>query len=88
MASIKNLKKDINYTLGDLIEECYVYQLLNPKADVKLSEAIIDEAIVTFDSLIEKLNAKGVENKKAHYKAINSELEAKATEIVGKINSL
>lgn len=88
MASIKNLKKDINYTLGDLIEECYVYQLLNPKADDKASEAIIDEAIVTFDSLIEKLNAKGVENKKAHFKAINAELEAKATEIVGKINSL
>ena len=40
MASIKNLKKDINYTLGDLIEECYVYQLLNPKADVKASEAL------------------------------------------------
>ena len=88
MASIKNLKKDINYTLGDLIEECYVYQLLNPKADSKASEAIIDEAIVIFDSLIEKLNAKGVENKKAHFKAINAELETKATELVAKINSL
>jgi hypothetical protein len=88
MASIKNLKKDINYTLGDLIEECYVYQLLNPKADSKASEAIIDEAIVIFDSLIEKLNAKGVENKKAHFKAINLELETKATELVAKINSL
>lgn len=88
MASIKNLKKDINYTLGDLIEECYVYQLLNPKADSKASEAIIDEAIVIFDSLIEKLNTKGVENKKAHFKAINAELETKATELVAKINSL
>jgi ATP adenylyltransferase/5',5'''-P-1,P-4-tetraphosphate phosphorylase II len=88
MASIKNLKKDINYTLGDLIEECYVYQLLNPKVDSKASEAIIDEAIVIFDSLIEKLNAKGVENKKAHFKAINVELETKATELVAKINSL
>ena len=88
MASIKNLKKDINYTLGDLIEECYVYQLLNPKADSKASESIIDEAIVIFDSLIEKLNAKGGENKKAHFKAINVELETKATELVAKINSL
>ena len=88
MASIKNLKKDINYTLGDLIEECYVYQLLNPKADLKPSEAIIDEAIETFDSLIEKLNAKGIENKKSHFKSISKELETKATELVGKINSL
>ena len=88
MASIKNLKKDINYTLGDLIEECYVHQLLNPEADLKASEAIIDEAIVIFDSLIEKIHTKDVKNKKAHFKAINAELEAKATELVGKINSL
>lgn len=88
MASIKNLKKDINYTLGDLIEECYVWELLNPKADSKKSEAIIDEAIETFDGLIAKLNAKNVENKKAHYKAINNELETKAVELVAKINAL
>ena len=88
MASIKNLKKDINYTLGDIIEECYVYQLLNPKTATEPSEAIIDEAIVTFDSLIKKVNEKGVENKKAHFKAVSTELETKATELVGKINSL
>ncbi len=88
MASIKNLKKDINYTLGDLIEECYVWELLNPKEDTKKSEAIIDEAIVTFDTLLDKLNAKGVENKKAHFKAIKAELEAKADDLVSKINKL
>jgi len=88
MASIKNLKKDINYTLGDLIEECYVWELLNPKADTKKSEAIIDEAIVTFDGLIEKLNAKNIENKKAHYKAINADLVKKANDLVTKINKL
>lgn len=88
MASVKNLKKDINYTLGDLIEECYVWELLNPKADTSKSEAIIDEAIETFDGLIAKVHAKDVENKKAHFKAISAELEEKATAIVAKINSL
>ena len=88
MASIKNLKKDINYTLGDLIEECYVWELLNPKKDTKKSEVIIDEAIQIFDDLIVKLNAKNIENKKAHYKAISLELETKATSLVEKINKL
>ena len=88
MASIKNLKKDINYTLGDLIEECYVWELLNPKGDSKKSEAIIDEAIVTFDALIAKLNAKNVANKKVYYKGIAVELETKATDLVAKINKL
>lgn len=88
MASIKNLKKDINYTLGDIIEECYVAEMLNPKNDSKKTEAIIDEAIETFDVLIEKLNAKNVKNKKAHYKSIGVELEAKATDLIAKINKL
>lgn len=88
MASIKNLKKDINYVLGDIIEECYVYELADPKADTKKSEAIIDEAIDTFDELIEKVHAKNVENKKAHFKEINAELEEKATALLKKINKL
>ena len=51
MASIKNLKKEINNVLGDIIDEClFVF----PK-DVKKSEAIIDEIIVLFDELIENI---------------------------------
>lgn len=88
MASIKNLKKDINHTLGDLIEECYVWELVNPEADTTNSQAIIDEAVGAFDELLDKVNAKNVENKKKHFKAINVELEEKAKALVTKINSL
>ena len=88
MASVKNLKRDINHTLGDIIEECYVWELLNPKEDAKKSEAIIDEAIMTFDELIAKLHVKNVENKRAHYKAISAELETKAIALIDKVNSL
>ena len=88
MASIKNLKKDINYVLGDIIEECYTWEILNPKADKKATEAIIDEAIESFDNLIEKVNAKDVENYKAHFKALNNELEETAHKLLDKINSL
>lgn len=88
MASIKNLKKDINYTLGDIIEECYVWELLNPKEDASKSEAIINEAITTFDDLLDKVHAKNIENKKSHYKAISQELESKAKSLIDKVNSL
>ena len=88
MASIKNLKKDINYVLGDIIEECYTWELNNPKADNKKSQAIVDESIEVFDSLIEKLHAKGVENKKAHFNAIVKELEDSANKMLDKVNKL
>ena len=88
MASVKNLKKDINHTLGDIIEECYIWALLNPEAEAVKSEAIIDEAIEAFDGLINKVHAKDVDNRKKHFKAISAELESKAGVLVGKINSL
>ena len=86
MASIKNLKKDINYVLGDVIEYALDVSILK-NAPVK-GDAIIDEAIETFDNLVSKVNKKKVESKKAHFKAINQELEEKAKGLVEKINSL
>jgi len=88
MASIKNLKKDINYILGDVIEECYAWELFNPKGDKKASEAIINEAIEAFDALIEMVNAKDVENKKAHFKSVEATLEATANKLIEKVNQL
>lgn len=86
MGSIKNLKKDINYVLGDVIEYALDVSILKNKP--KKGDEIIDEAIDTFDALIAKVNAKNVENKKAHYKGINQELETQAKALVQKINGL
>ena len=88
MANVRNLKKDINYVLGDIIEAVYVWEYSNPSKDTKKSEAIIDEAIAVFDELIEKVNDKTVENKKAHFKGIKDELETKGRELIDKINKL
>ena len=88
MANIRNLKKDINYVLGDIIEAVYIWETANPTQDTKNSEAIIDEAIATFDSLIEKVNLKNIEGQKAHFKSIATELETKGRAMIEKINKL
>ena len=88
MANVRNLKKDINYVLGDIIEAVYVWEYTNTDKDTKKSEAIIDEAIETFDNLIAKVNDKSVDNKKAHFKSINQELETKGRAMIEKINKL
>ncbi len=88
MGNVRDLKKDINYVLGDIIEAVYVWEYTNTSKDTKKSEAIIDEAIVTFDALIAKVNERKVENKKAHFKAIQNELETKGRALIEKINNL
>ena len=66
MANKRDLKKDINYVLGDIIEAVYIWELTNPGKDSKESQKIIDDSIVTFDELIVKVNARDVENAKQH----------------------
>ncbi|PQJ78809.1 hypothetical protein [Polaribacter porphyrae] len=86
MASIKNLKKDINYVLGDVIT--YTLDVATLKNEAKKADPIVDEAIEAFDNLIARVNANNVENKKAHYKAIHKDLEEKAKELVDKANAI
>ena len=88
MPSVKNLKKDINFVLGDIIEAVYIHEMTSEGKPTAATNAVIDEAITSFDALIVKVNAKNVENKKAHFKQINAELEQTASQLVAKINAL
>ena len=88
MPSVKNLKKDINFVLGDIIEAVYIHEMTSEGKPSEATNAVIDEAITSFDALIVKVNAKNVENKKAHFKQINVELEQTANQLIEKINAL
>lgn len=88
MGSVKNLKKDINYVIGDIIEAVYLYEMTSTGKPTEATNAIIDEAIRTFDALVAKVNEKNVANKKAHFKQINKDLEVAANQLVEKINAL
>lgn len=88
MSSVKNLKKDINSVYGELIEAVYLRELLKPKGSKDNSEEIVNQIIASFDSLIEKLNQKNIENKKAHFRAVAKEFKSSTEELVNSINTL
>ncbi|MCC4214369.1 hypothetical protein [Leeuwenhoekiella parthenopeia] len=88
MASIRDLKKDINFVLGDIIEAAYFWEASNPGEDHKEAEAIVDDSITLFDELIAKVNDQSVENRRKHLKAVNAELEEKATQLAERVNAL
>ncbi|WP_276391674.1 hypothetical protein [Eudoraea chungangensis] len=88
MANIRELKKDINYVLGDIIEAVYIIEASLNKQGSKEGTAIIDDAISTFDDLISKVNDKKVEDKKTQMKGVKNELEEKARGLVDRLNAL
>lgn len=88
MANIRDLKKDINFVLGDIIDAVYVWEGLNEKKPTKASEGIIDDAITTFDTLIAKVNDRKAENRSKHLSGVRTQLEEQAMALVARINKL
>ena len=88
MASVKNLKKDLNNVIGEIIQNINLWELENSDKDLKKSEKLIDKCFDDFDNLINKIHQKEVKNKKIHFKTISLELTKKASKLVKSFNEL
>ncbi|MES2592126.1 MAG: hypothetical protein V4608_09590 [Bacteroidota bacterium] len=92
MANRRDIKRDINHVLGDVLEECYSEMLNNPDKKDKEINAIIDEAVDLADDLMFRVNnAKEITKGKAvksHFNKISEELEDKAIGFIEKLNAL
>ncbi|MFD2101736.1 hypothetical protein [Flagellimonas iocasae] len=88
MPSIRDLKKDVNFVLGDIIEAVYIWEAGSGNKESEEGTVIIDKAIAVFDELMDKIHQKDVKDSKAHFKEIRLQLEEKATELVEELNNL
>ena len=84
MASIRNLKKDINYVVGDIIDAVY----FTGKMQTEGGKALVTEILNDFDMLIDKVADKTVENRGAHLKQVRRDFEQKAGALIEKLNAL
>lgn len=88
MASIRDLKKEINNVFGDIIEAVFIVEDAKDQPESKEGTAIVDSAISAFDDLMIKINKRDVEDRKAHLKKVREDFEKKAKELVDKVNKL
>ena len=88
MPSIKFLKKEINNSIGEIIEDVYAWQLSNPDADLKKSDLIIDKAISVFDDLILKIHKNRKEGTNNLFKLIKEDLNSAIVELNDSLSKL
>ena len=89
MASIKALKKEINYVLGELIEAVYQWESETKNLNSEAGNQIIDQCIEVYDELIDLVNDKEEASlKKDYFNKVRDYLEKKANEIADQINQL
>lgn len=78
MASIRELKKDIDYLVFEVISDCFVYSNIHPDNKSDELSALISEAIEFRNDLIARVNnPDGKDNPKivkAYYKSVEKDL--------------
>lgn len=78
MASIRSLKKDINFLVFEVISDCFTYGAVNPDHEPDKVAEIISDAVVLRNDLISRINHPSKdENKKipkGYYKKIEKDL--------------
>lgn len=88
MASIKNLKQDLNNAIGEIIEGSMLQQVIGDDENQKKADELIDDSIAFFDEMIAKINNKDVENRRKHLKEINQKIDKKLEDFVERLNNL
>lgn len=92
MASIKELKKDINYLSDELIGNCFLHYSLVKKDKQKQIYKIMEEVIAIRDELIKKVNKPSLDfekkSRKTYYRDIKEELIEKANAAFEKLDNI
>ena len=92
MASIKNLKKDINYLVDEVIGICLLHQYTRGPEKHEELEKLINEMVEYRDALINKVNnpeiSEGKKKLKAYYRALLDELLEKVNNAFDKIKTV
>lgn len=92
MASIRELKKDIDYLIFEVISDCFVYSGIHPENKSDELSAIISDSVAFRNDLIARVNnPDGKDNPKivkAYYKAVEKDLITGVDKLFDRLSTL
>jgi Zn-finger protein len=92
MANKREIKKDVDYLVGEVISDCYTYLMIHGEKNRDKVIDIIGSIVEKRNDLIGRVNNhdKSFDSKqiKAHYKAINVDLLAAIDDSFSKLSKL
>lgn len=92
MASRRNLKKDIDYMVFEVLADCFAYSEVHPDQKSDKITGIINDAVELRNDLIARVNnPEGKDNPKiirAYYKAIEKDLNDGVDRLFERLSSL
>lgn len=92
MASVRNLKKDIDYLVFEVISDCFAYSEIHPETNNDEVSSIINDAVNLRNDLIARVNnPDGKDNRKilkSYYKDVEKDLLTGVDSLFERLSSL
>ncbi|MCB8964508.1 MAG: hypothetical protein H6536_05670 [Bacteroidales bacterium] len=92
MANKRNLKKDVDFLVSEVVSDCYTYMLLNGDKNRDKALSIIESMLEKRNQLVTRINnpekkddAKAI---KAHYNAIQQDLMTAVDDCFTKLSEI
>lgn len=100
--NLRVIKKDINFLIGDFIDDCLLFATLHPEKETKNIEILVQEALDFSDNMFDRVNhpyakpeKEGAKPKKLSapeikpfYKAISADLLKGLDELYSKLSTM
>lgn len=77
--NLRDIKKDIEYFIGEFIDDCSLFVMLNPGKDNEKVSGIINEAVDLYNDLKDKINNAPKPEKKRKEKLTRKDRQNLAT---------
>ena len=85
--NLRVFKKDIEFFIGEFIEDCELFVILNPNKSSEKIDQIVDEAVDLYNDLKQRSNhPEG--NKKAFYNGLTKEMFEKLDGLCEKLSAV
>lgn len=88
MASRRQLKKDINYIVGDLFSETLVLSMLKPDVSQEKVDSLLSEILELQSEFVRRISHTEPGNVKAYYKKLRTDFDEAVNNIFLKLKEL
>lgn len=88
MASRRQLKKNVNYIIGELFTECLVNSMFIPGTDQDKANALMSQILQAQDDFISRISHTEPGEAKAFYKKFKADFNAQVDEFIKAIGNL
>lgn len=86
--NLRVIKKDIEFFIGEFIDDCTLFMAVNPDKDSEGISKIMDEAVDLYNNLKDKINNPADGPKKAYYNGIRKEMFEKIDLLCEKLSGV